>query len=137
MTVGHIIDGEIIIGNGHHQAACTLNQKYITLAFKCFRTAVNYVEINVAMVEPCCKLRRTGMGEYQRSRSVVEVLGKIACAHNATVHLYVLRHIIVASLNKFLGQYLFALIHQPAGKPTCAIRFSGIGVYAGYKIFHC
>lgn len=126
----NIVNGEEIIRDRHHQSPGTFDEHHIVALKQGSGGAVNDTEVYFASVDACGKLCGCGIGEDDWGGRVVEILGERVNAHQTSVEVDVFREACVAGLDKFLGDYAFALLHQPGSKIAGDVAFAGVSVDA-------
>ena len=131
---GDVVDGEVLVLQGDHQAAGTFDQHRVVAAGQFLRSLPDAFEVYFAVVDACGQVGRGGVGEDFGHGEAFTVFGQVTGAHKAAVQVDIFAVAHVACLDEFLGDDLSAFLDELRRIPGGAVGLSGIGVDAADEV---
>lgn len=133
-SFGDVVDGEVLVLQGDHQAAGTFDQHRVVAAGQFLRSLPDAFEVYFAAVDACGQVGRGGVGEDFGHGEAFAVFGQVAGAHEAAVQVDILAVAHVACLDEFLGDDASAFFDELRRIPGGTVGLSGIGVDAADEV---
>lgn len=131
VVVAHVVDGEVALGEGHHQSAGSFDEEGVVLGGELFSSLLDEGDVERTLIDHGGEVRGGGVGVYHRGGGVVEVGGGHLDTHDAAMHLDILAVADIAGLHKLLSDHRAAGEGEFAGQPTGDPTLTHISADAG------